>query len=146
MKYILSLSSKQHKELQVHLLQKDGLESIALIFCHRGAGNNQTKLVAFKIAFIPDDECERSATNIIWNTEKHLSPEVIQEMDNDGLCLMTIHSHLDGFDDDSPSGATVMLPNGNIFARIIDRKDRFILFSHVSIAGSEINVSHGKDK
>ena len=168
MKYVLSLSGKQHKELQTHLFQKDGLESIALIFCHSGIGNEKTKLVAYKIILISDDECERNATNIIWNTEKHLSPEIIEEMDNSGLCLMTIHSHPGGFndfskvdddsdkilftsvnnwfDDNRPNGAAIMLPDGHIFARIIDRKGKFIPLSHVSIAGSEIKILRHKQK
>lgn len=168
MKYVLSLSGKQHKKLQTHLLHKDKLESIALIFCHCGIGNKQTKLVAYKIILIPNGECERSTTNITWYTEKYLSPKVVEEMDNSGLCLITIHSHPGGFnnfsktddasdkilfasvtnwfDDNRPNGTAVMLPGGNIFARIIDRKGKFIPLSHISIAGSEIKILRHKQK
>ena len=167
MKYSFSLSGKQYQALQNHLFA-DNLESAALIFCHRAESENQTKLVAFQIILIPDKDCNRTATNIIWHTEKYFSPAQIEQMDKDGLALVTVHSHPGGFEefsnldndndkilfssvnnwfnDNRPNGSAIMLPDGHIFGRVVTCKGKFIPFSHISIAGSSIKILRHKNK
>ena len=89
-------------------------------------------------------------------------------MDKNDLSLITIHSHPSGFndfskldddndkilfasvnnwfDDSRPNGATVMLPNGDIFGRVVSKKGQFKPFSHISIAGSSIKIIRHKKK
>ncbi len=167
MKYSLSLSGVQHKKLKTHLFI-DNLESVALIFCHQSISTKQIKLVAFDIVLIPDKECERSKTNITWSVEKYFTPKQIETIDKNKLSLITIHSHPKGFndfskiDDDNDktlfssvnnwfdnnraNGSAIMLPNGDIFGRIVSDKGKFIPFSHISIAGSNIQMLRHKNK
>lgn len=161
----LSLSGIQHQKLHRHLLN-DGLESVALIFCHQSKSKNQTKLVAFNITLISNQECQRSKTNVTWSVEKYFTSKQIEIMDKNKLSLITIHSHPSGFDDfstldddndkrlflsvnnwfddDRVNGSTVMLPDGSIFGRIVGNKGKFIPFSHISIAGSSIKILRHK--
>ena len=168
MKYSLSLSKTQHKILKNHLIQKDGLEYVALIFCHSAKGKNQIKLVAFEITPIANKDCYKTANYITWQTKKYLSPKHIEKIDKEELSIVTIHSHPGGFDDFSKidddndktlfssvnnwfddnrvNGSAVMLPNGDIFGRIVNKKSKFIPFSHVSIAGSNIKILRHKQR
>lgn len=167
MKYSFSLSGQQYEKLKKHLLT-DNLESVALIFCHQARGKNQTKLITFEIVLIADKDCERTATNIIWHPEKHLSATQIEKIDKDRLSLVTIHSHPSGFDkfsdmdndndktlfasvnnwfdDNRPNGSAIMLPDGYIFGRLVTNKGEFISFSHISIAGSSIKIFRHKKR
>lgn len=167
MNYSLSLSGIQHKKLKKHLFS-DHLESVALIFCNQSISTKHIKLVGFDIVLIPDKECKRSSANIIWTVEKYLTPKQIETMDKNKLSLITIHSHPKGFDDFSSTdddndknlfssvnnwfddnrvnGSAVMLPNGDIFGRIISDKGKFIPFSHISIAGSSIKILRHQNK
>ncbi len=165
MKYSLSLSGKQHKELKAHLFADD-LESAALIFCHQAIGKNQIKIIAYEIILIDDKECKRTKTNIIWPVDKYLSSKKIEEIDKNKLSIITIHSHPKGcdnfsqidndndrilfssinnwFDDNRVNGSAVMLPSGNIFGRIVNKEGKFIPLSYISIAGSSIKILQHK--
>ena len=167
MNYSLSLSGIQQQKLKKHLLS-DNLESAALIFCHHAKSKNQTKLIAFEITLIADQDCYRTATYITWQTKKYLSLKHIEKTDKEGLSIVTIHSHPSGFndfskldddndkilfssvnnwfDDNRPNGSAIMLPNGDIFGRVVNKKSKFISFSHVSIAGSSIKILRHKQK
>ncbi len=167
MKHSLSLSGQQHKELKTHLFTDD-LESVALIFCHQSIGKNQIKLVASEIILIDDKQCKRTKTNIIWPIDKYLSSQKIEEIDKNKLSLITVHSHPKGcddfsqidddndktlfssvnnwFDDNRINGSAVMLPDGHIFGRIVNKASKFIPLLYISIAGSSIKIlKHKQD-
>ena len=114
--YSLSLSGIQHKKLKTHLIQKDGLEAMALILCYRSESEERIKFIASKIIFIANQDCFRTANKITWNTKKYLSSHQITEMDKNDLSLITIHSHPSGFND---------------FSKLDDDNDK-ILFASVN--------------
>lgn len=169
MKYSLSLSGSQYQKLKRHLFSGDEQESVALIFCHQAKGDTLTKFVAFEIVFIDNKDCTiRSESKVVWKTKKYLTSEKIEEIDSNGLSLFTIHSHPGGFnqfsqlddtndkeffssvnnwfDDGRLNGATVMLPDGYIFGRTVDKNGVFTPLSHVNVAGKEIKKFQKSEK
>ena len=174
MKYSFSLSSTQHSQLKNHLFPGDGLEAVALIFCHQAKTSTLTKLVAFEVVLVNNDDCiKRTSAEVSWDTKKYLTPQQIEKMDTTGVSLFTIHSHPTGFDqfsqldddndkkffpcvngwfdDDRVNGATVMLPDGQVFGRIVDAAGSFTPLSYVNVSGESIkkfykNITHKSQK
>lgn len=168
MKYTLSLTGRNYEVLKNHLFQGDQLEAVALILCHRSESEKMTKLVAHKIVLVSNADCRiRSPHKIVWNTKKYLSSRQIEILDKGNLSLLTIHSHPSGFDSFSildnendksffssvnhwfdnnrPNGSCIMLPNGHIFGRIVNKKSAFIPLSSISVSGSTIRIMEQKE-
>ena len=161
MRYTLVLRESQHRGLREHLFPGDGLESAALLLCHRGEGEQCVRLLVDKIILVPHNaEGDRTSAFLSWSTENLLSPSLVEEMDRDDLSLLTIHSHPRGFaafsktddendkqffpavycwfDDERPHGATVMMPDGRMFGRIIDAQGGFIEMDTISVTGDRL--------
>jgi hypothetical protein len=136
----LSLSGDQHSQLQNHLFPEDGYEAVAFLLCSRRDGDRRHRLVVQEIHEIPYDECARTASRITWKTES-IEP-LLEKAAAKGLSLIKMHSHPNGhpefsvIDDESdnellpmirgwvehdvPHGSAVMLPNGQIFGRVLN--------------------------
>ena len=163
MHYSLSLTEKQYNELKKHLFSGDGLESVALILCHRSLYNNSTRFIGFEIIPILYTDCTiRNKIQISWDTKKYLFPQKIEDLDKSGISLFTIHSHPTGykdfsdidndndkkffnsvyhwFDDHRPHGSTIMLPDGNIFGRVFKDNNSTVKLSYVKVSGSFIKI------
>ena len=163
MNHSLVLSESQHQRLSEHLHPGDGLESAAIILCHYGRGEGQLRLIANHFILIPADACEkRTSTRLIWPFADYLPPDKITEIDQNGLSVMTIHSHPGGmdrfsrvdnsndkslfhsvcnwFDDDRPNGSAIILPDGKIVARLVTVDGRFIPIHSVMAVGENIRI------
>ena len=159
---MLVITDSLHKKVKKHLLPGDGLEAAAVIFCHSGTGQKCHRLIAHEVFLVPYSDSKRKSHVLKWNFAKCFSPDKITEIDKRGLSIITIHSHPDGeddfsitddrndeeifpsinnwFDDNRPNGSAVMLPDGSIFARIVDAKGKFHTMDSVASLGDNIQI------
>ena len=156
----LSLTSEQHFRLRLHLFPGDGKESAAIALCGCRAGNHRHRLLVREIHEIPNEACsERSAVSITWNTD--LIASLLDRAEAEGLSVIKIHSHPGGYprfssaDDigdrrllpairgwverDLPHGSVVMLPDGQMFGRVIWANNEFQPITCISVPGPDIH-------
>ena len=159
----LVFTNDQYKRLLDHLCADDGCESAAIILCHSGTGASGHRLIASEFIFIAPESCsKRSATQITWPFAENLPAEKIAQIDNRGLSILTIHSHPTGteefsetdnkndralfhsvcewFDDERPHGSAILVPSGEIFARLVNSSGNFSPVNSVSVVGPNIQI------
>ena len=156
------LTRSQYKQLFQHLHLGDDLESAAIILCHTVKGiENSERLIARSLTMIPADECRvRTSRELEWPFEKYFPPEKISEIDESHLSIVTIHSHPKGysqfskidddndralfhsirgwFNDNRPHGSAIMLPSGEIVARLLDADGKFRHVHMVSVISEDL--------
>ncbi|QDT07500.1 Molybdopterin-synthase adenylyltransferase [Rubripirellula lacrimiformis] len=163
---IVRLTGRQKEELRSHLFPGDESEAVALALCgkHRGAG--RICLSVMEIHPIPHSECDRSADRVTWSTDR-LRP-LLQRANDEGLSILKIHSHPNGFDrfseyDDrsdadfftateswvesgGPHATAVMLPSGCMFGRYGIEEGGFQPLQMMSVAGDELEFWFDRDE
>ena len=168
----LVLKESSYKTLRKHLYPGNNLEFAAILLCHYGQGKSGFRLIVKEIITIPADKCKEQKPNYLsWAFSEYMTPEKIEQIDKEGLSIVTIHSHPNGydkfsktddkndkemfysinhwFDDNRPNGSAIMLPNGQIIARIVNKIGSFNAIQKVSIIGENIKIwkqSEIKDK
>ena len=156
----LSLTAHQHLRLRLHLFPGDGMESAAIILCRCRAGSLRHRLLVSEIHEIPQEACsQRSEVSITWNTDLIVS--LLDRAEAEGLSVLKIHSHPSGFsrfsttDDaadrkllpaicrwverDVPHGSVVMLPDGQMFGRVIWNNYEFQPIMCISVPGPDMH-------
>jgi molybdopterin/thiamine biosynthesis adenylyltransferase/proteasome lid subunit RPN8/RPN11 len=156
----LTLTQDQHEHLRSFLYPGDGKEAVAILLCGRRAGDRRHRLVAQEIHGIPYDRCPvRTAVNITWHPDDIVP--MLERAAEKGLSVVKVHSHPTGYaefsrtDDegdacllpmvrgwveaDVPHGSAVMLPNGDMFGRVVaDATGDFEPLASISVAGDEL--------
>ncbi|MDP9316780.1 MAG: ThiF family adenylyltransferase [Chloroflexota bacterium] len=155
----LSLTVEQHERIMRHLFPGDGKEAVAIVLCGRRAGDRRHRLMVREIQKVPYDVCsDRTATRVTW------PPEVIEPMldraETEHLSVIKIHSHPAGYtrfsptDDegdarllpmirgwigaDIPHGSVVMLPDGQMFGRILEGSGQLIPIAVINVVGHDL--------
>ena len=159
----LALTQSQHQRLYQHLYPGDGLEAVAVVLCHHGKTKSGVRLIANDLIFVPAGTCEvRKPERISWPFAEFFPPDKIAEIDQQGLSILTIHSHPGGysrfsaiddrndkelfhsvgswFDDDRPNGSAIMLPDGRVIARLVSREQEFTSVQSVAVVGEKILI------
>lgn len=160
----LSLTGAQHEQLRTRLFLPDGKETAAIALCGRRASNRRHRLLVREIHAITSEfYSQRSATGITWSTD-FLAP-LLDKAENQGLSVVKIHSHPGGYaafseiDDaserqlmpairgwveaDIPHASAIMLPDGQMFGRVLWQGDSFIPLTCISVAGPELHFWYG---
>lgn len=160
---VFRLTAAQHEQIKRHLFPGDGKESVALILCGTHCSARRILLCAHRIIEIPADACiERSAVTVVWPTEPHI--QLFAEAARKGMAVLKIHSHPSGLaefshlDDNADCallgsllhlapneaghGSAVMLPDGEIFARVVTPGGKFKKMNRVTVVGDDL-VSYG---
>jgi proteasome lid subunit RPN8/RPN11 len=156
----LALSQDQHEHLRSFLFPGDGKEAVAILLCGRRAGDRRHRLVVQEIHGIPYDRCPvRTAVNVTWHPEDIVP--MLERAEEKSLSVVKVHSHPNGYgafsrtDDegdarllpmvrgwieaDVPHGSAVMLPNGDMFGRVVvDATGAFQPLASISVAGDEL--------
>ena len=156
----LALSGKQHAELRDFLFPDDGKEAVAHLLCARRAGSRRHRLVVREIYPIPYDKClKRTKTRVTW-TPEDIVP-LLERATEENLSVVKVHSHPNGYpafseidnkgdnlllpiirdwvEADVPHGSAVMLPDGQIFGRVLWRGATFDPIECVSVAGDDLH-------
>jgi len=156
----LALSGDQHEHLKSFLFPGDGKEAVAILLCGRRAGDRRHRLVVREIHGIPYEDCsERTPMRVTWPPD-YIAP-VLERAAEEGLSVVKVHSHPAGnaafslTDDkgdatllpmirgwveaDVPHGSAIMLPNGQMFGRVLNASGGFDTIDSISVAGDDLH-------
>lgn len=152
----LVLAEDVHASLREHLFPGDGLEAAAILVCTCYTGEH-LKLFAKHLIVVPYAECtERDANYITW-PGSYLE-QAIDLAEGESLSIILVHSHPGGYfafsevDDQSdtktiPSliqgvsaihGSAIMVPGGEMCARLYDHDMNCASVALVTVAGDDI--------
>lgn len=158
MKYNLRFTGRQHEKVLAHLFPGDGKEAVAVALCGRRRDADETILLVHDVVLVPHDSCDREADFIRW------SPPVLQpaleRATGDNFSVLKIHSHPGGFhefstlDDESdrrvfesvygwvdgPHASAVLLPDGELFARVVLPDGAMVKMESVLVAGDDVQI------
>lgn len=162
MKYKLRMTGQQYAALQEHLFPGDGKEAVALALCGRYHGENSHILMINQIIALPYEDCIRTEDQVTWKTD--ILDSILPEAEKKGMAVLKIHSHPNGFDrfsktddisdrrlfssvyawldDGFPHMSAIMLPDGRILARVVDRQGGWHTVNTISVAGDDLLFWH----
>jgi len=161
MKYAFRMTAAQHQELRSHLFPGDGNEAVALLLCGRRNGQDRHIFTVRKSVLIPHDLCKRYPDRITWPTS--FVDELWKEAREEHLGIAKIHSHTSEYrrfsstddasdkalvasvtsllDDGLPHPSLIMLPDGELFGRVLGEDGAVISrISSITIVGDELQV------
>ncbi|MBE9064104.1 ThiF family adenylyltransferase [cf. Phormidesmis sp. LEGE 11477] len=140
------------------LFPTDGKEAVAIALCSRRTGEHHRLLVREVHAVGPEFYSYRSEDQISWSTDC-LEP-LLEKAEQDELSVVKVHSHPGGYanfseiDDDSdhrlmpairgwveadvPHVTAVMLPDGQMFGRVLWRGEDFEPLACVAVIGADL--------
>ncbi|MCP1848111.1 MULTISPECIES: HesA/MoeB/ThiF family protein [unclassified Bradyrhizobium] len=153
---ILRMTTPQHRRLDSHLFPGDGKEAVAVALCGRGEGGDRSLWTVHQIVEIPYEECIRSPDAVTWPTRRLKA--LLSSAGNAGMGILKIHSHPSGYDAFSDADdrsdvelfeavarrlpgehvSAVMLPDGRIFARMVNAAGLGKRMERVSVVGDDL--------
>jgi hypothetical protein len=156
---MLSLSGDQHVHLKNFLFPSDRKEAVAILLCGRRDGDRRHRLVVREIHEVPYGNCEvRTPTIVRWQPD-YIVP-ILERATAERLSVVKIHSHPTGYaafsslDDEGDRrllpmirgwveadilhGSAVMLPDGQIFGRIIQKNEAFVPIEAINVVGDDL--------
>lgn len=156
----LSMSGDQHEYLKNFLFPGDGKEAVSLLLCGRCAGERRERLVVRECHCIPYDHCsERTSARVTWQPEC-ITP-LLDRAAEESLSVIKVHSHPTGHaafsptDDDGDArllpmirgwveadvahGSVVMLPDGQMFGRVLCSHGEMKPINCISVAGEDLH-------
>jgi len=158
--YQFRISGFVHQIVYSHLMPGDGKEAVGIILCGQHYSEGKCILLAKEFHPISHDHCERGGDYVHWKTE--LIIHLLEKASKENLSILKIHSHpgwYDKFswvddesdsklfpcvygwmDSDQPHGSCVMLPDGEIFGRVVSVDAEYVSFSRILLAGHEIKI------
>jgi hypothetical protein len=155
----LALSGDQHAHLKSFLFPGDGKEAVAILLCGRRDGDRRHRLVVREIHDVPYEHCSvRTPTLVTWQPDYIAS--VLERAAAERLSVVKVHSHPTGYaafsatDDEGDArllpmikgwveadilhGSAVMLPDGQMFGRILRAGDALEPIRCISVAGDNL--------
>lgn len=156
---VLALTAAQHKYLRDYLFC-DGRESVAFLICGMRDGDRKKRLCVREVFLLPNDAySERTAVKVKWSPD--FIDDILEKASEEKLSVIKIHSHPNGYSDFSitddqadrellplikkwveaevPHGSAIMMPDGQIFGRILDADENFVSIDCVSVAGDDLH-------
>ena len=166
MKHCLRMTGAQHSELRSHLFPGDGNEAVALLVCGRRLGTSRHVFVVQRVVPVAHHLCDRRPDRITWPTG--VIDELIKECFGKGLAIVKVHSHganyrqfssLDDksdqslfasvtslLDDALSHGSLIMLPDGELFGRVVgEGGDVEAAFDSIMAVGDDIRLWSNSD-
>lgn len=164
MKYTLRMTGAQHAELRSHLFPGDGNEAVALLICGRRIGEERHILTVRKIVEVPYVLCNRRPDRITWPTD-FVDP-LLQEGYGKGGAMVKVHSHGSEYhrfssiddisdqvlfgsvtsflDDGLPHASLIMLPDGEMFGRILGEDGKVLeTLTSIMVVGDNLWIWTG---
>ena len=157
--YALSMTAYQHELLRSSLYPGDEREAVAILLCGRRAGSNRHRLVVREVyPVLGHWYREHSKNRVAWSTDA-LEP-LLEIADQDNLSVIKVHSHPSGYaqfsdvddhgdqqllpmirdwlEDNHPHGSAVMLPDGQLFGRVLTENSAFAPIDLITVIGDEL--------
>lgn len=156
----LSLTGDQYAKLKTFLFPGDGKEASAFALCGRRAGDRRYRLMVREIHEIPYHVCsKRTESNVTWSTD--VIVPLLERAANENLSVIKIHSHpgsypqfsetdddgdrkllpgiRDWIETDIPHVSAVMLPDGQMFGRVLGAAHEFSPLACISVVGKDLH-------
>ncbi|MGE0630322.1 MAG: ThiF family adenylyltransferase [Hyphomicrobiaceae bacterium] len=156
----LALSGDQHEHLKSYLFPGDGNEAVAILLCGRRDGDRRHRLTVREIHGIPYDDCSvRTPTLVTWPPD-YIAP-MLDRAASECLSVVKVHSHPTGYpafsktDDEGDArllpmirgwveadilhGSAVMLPDGQLFGRVLRPDGTLEPIANVSVTGDNLH-------
>lgn len=155
----LALSGDQHEELRRCLFPGDGKEAAALLLCGRRSGDRRLRLLVREVHGIPYNECTRRTAGLVSWSPEYIAP-LLERAAEQRLSVIKVHSHPNGYDafsrtDDEgdarllpmirgwveaevPHGSAVMLPDGEMFGRLLQAGGTLAAVDCVSVVDDDL--------
>ena len=160
-RFTLSMNGHQHAVLHSLLYPDDGSEAVSILLCSHRVGDYQYRLIVREICPIPIHWCHnRSAQSVTWSTDA--LENILDIADKQKLSILKVHSHpnsyprfskvddvsdqkllpaiRDWFNIDLPHGSAIMLPDGQLFGRVLNSKGIFQPINTISVIGDQLNM------
>lgn len=155
----LSMTGDQHERLRQLLFPGDGKEAAAILLCGQRDGDRRYRLLVRAVEGIPREICsERSDVRVTWQTD-FITP-LLERATSEQLSLVKVHSHSTGYaafsktDDEGDArllpmirgwieadiahGSAVMLPDGQMFGRFLDRDGSLKPMCLINVVGHDL--------
>lgn len=155
----LRITEQHHSQLMHHLHPGDGREALAFIICGHHVAPTSSILTSHRVHPVPYELCRlRHADALEWSTEA--SFPVLEKARRDKLSVVKIHSHPSGYrqfspsddrsdreffpaahswmDEEYPHASAILLPSGEIVARVVTHEARFLPVGLTMIVGNNI--------
>ncbi|HUK55987.1 MAG TPA: ThiF family adenylyltransferase [Nitrospiria bacterium] len=155
----LSLTGAQHDRIRHFLYPGDDNEAVVLLLCGRRAAERRHRLLVRDIHEIPYRACSvRSSSRVTWPPE--IIEPLLERAADQQLSVIKIHSHPCGYADfsatdnigdrqllpmiqgwveaDIPHGSAVMLPDGQMFGRVLSPGCTFNPISVINVVGDNL--------
>jgi hypothetical protein len=155
----IRISGKHYQQIKEHLFPGDHKEAVAVALCGRSVWKGNHTLLANDVLIIPYEIClERRGDFVHWPTE--IIIPLIERAKAKGMAILKIHCHPGGgeffsdydtesdlslftgihswLDDGLPHASCIMLSDGRIFGRFINKEIQFEKADQILIAGSTI--------
>jgi len=155
----LAFSGDQHADLRSFLFPGDGKEAVAILLCGRRDGDRRHRLVVREVYGIAYEDCsERTPTRVTWPPD-YIAP-MLGRAAAERLSVVKVHSHPTGYaafsltDDksdrqllpmirgwveaDVPHGSVVMLPDGQLFGRVLNSAGELEAIECIAVAGDDL--------
>lgn len=155
----LSITASDHKLLCDHLFPGDGCEAASIMICGR-SGHHRERLCVSEIILVPHDSCTmRTPVRLTWSGD--YLEQAIDAADKICGSIILIHSHPGGFfgfsdldnqsdavsipslkfgsaNESVPHGSAIMIPSGEIKARLYDRSGTLLPIKRILSIGDDI--------
>ncbi|TAJ07579.1 MAG: ThiF family adenylyltransferase [Nitrospirae bacterium] len=154
----LRITGRQYATIKRHLFPGDGCEAVAVGLCGRHNGSDEHILTLRTVVPISHADCERDPCHVKWPTGQLLP--LLEEAAKRNMAIVKIHSHPTGTnqfsstddksddaifssvyawtDTDDPHVSLVMVPNGDLWGRVILESGAFAPLSSVAVAGDDL--------
>lgn len=155
------MTEPQRAAIQSHLFPGDRKEAVALLLCGRRNGTDRHVFTVRRIVTVPYNVCDRRTDRITWPTD--LVDDLLNEIYGKQKAIIKIHSHPfeyrqfsqtdDQSDrvlyssitsllaDDLPHASVVMLPDGEMFGRVIGNEGTFISpLASIMAVGDDLRI------
>ncbi|MBO9471790.1 ThiF family adenylyltransferase, partial [Endozoicomonas sp. G2_2] len=166
----LVLPGVTHRRLERHLFPGDGKEAAAILLCSR-VERAGLKLLVRDVVEVPHKQCHRTASYLTWPGE--YIDQALAAAEGDDLSILLLHSHPTGvyefshIDDQSDQevirslimagpvgrnehqpwhGSAIMVPGGEIKARVYDRTMSAHAVELVAIYGNDLRFCWDDDE
>lgn len=161
MDYTLRLTEAQHAALRSHLFPGDGNEAVALLLCGRRKGADRHIFIVRRIVPVPHTLCDRRPDRISWPTDS--VDALLREAHGKEAAVIKVHSHGGDFrkfsktddrsdqtlfasitsllDDGLPHASVVMLPDGELFGRVLGEEGKVLgPLNSIIAVGDELRI------
>ncbi|WP_290920247.1 ThiF family adenylyltransferase [Halodesulfovibrio sp.] len=163
--FCFSLTQEQYDHLTEHLLPTSNKQNVAFVFCGQSNGKSKFKFLAKHIAFVHHDDTAVTNPRLTEWLDHPLS-ELLAKANEEQLAVVKVCSHPDGpshfttaddkIDFDllpllagfkgtiSPSASVILLPDGQMFGRVMYALQKYTPMSSINIVGDNLSFWYDK--